>query len=149
MTPRPILLVLFAWLVAVPAHADSQNPPPVGPQPRQLAEEAMSYIAADDISGFVALVKRKMPMPAADIEKVESTLKSQRKEVISKLGKNLGYVFVSECRRADTVLRLIYAEKREKNVLRWQFIFYKPRDKWQWSYFYWDADPQQLFAPCS
>jgi hypothetical protein len=149
MTTRLMLLVFLTSCVVGPAGADARKLPATGLEPRQVAEEAMGFIAMDDMAGFMAMVRRKMPMPAGDIEKIEATLKSQRKEVISKLGKSLGYALVNECHRTDMLLRLIYAEKREKNVLRWQFIFYKPRDKWLWSYFYWDGDAQQLFAPCS
>jgi hypothetical protein len=149
MTMRLMVMICLTTLVAAHASADANKLPPTGPEPRQLAEEAMSFVAIDDMTGFIAMVRRKMPMPAGELDKLEATLRSQRKEVVSKLGKSLGYVLVNECHRAGVLLRLIYAEKREKNVLRWQFIFYKPRDKWLWSYFYWDSDPQQLFAPCS
>jgi hypothetical protein len=149
MMIRLIVLICLTSLVGAEARADAKVLPPTGPEPRQLAEEAMSFIATDDMAGFIAMVRRKMPMPAGELENIEATLRSQRKEVISKLGKSLGYVLVNECHRTGILLRLIYAEKREKNVLRWQFIFYKPRDKWLWTYFFWDSDAQQLFAPCS
>jgi hypothetical protein len=144
-----LLLASVVSLASLHAHADSAKPPAVGAEPRQIAEEAMAFITADDMSGFIAMVRRKMPMPAGEIEKVDENLKSQRKEVTAKLGKILGFALVSECRRADFLLRLIYAEKREKNALRWQFIFYKARDKWQWVHFNWDSDTPQMFASCA
>ena len=60
----------------------------------------------------------------------------------------MGYAFISECRKSETLARLIYVEKRAKNVMRWMFIFYKPRDRWQLSYFYWDEKLPEIFEPC-
>lgn len=145
---RELIAASILALASAPSLADSVKPAASGPEPREMAEEAMNLVAADDIDGFVALVRRKMPMPPGEIEKIENTLKTQRKDLVSKLGKSLGYLLVSECRRGDTLRRLVYAEKREKSVMRWQFIFYKPRDKWLWTFFFWDSDLAQLFVNC-
>lgn len=146
-----IMRMLFATLMltllaSTPSGADSTRPP--GPEPRQIAEQAMKLIAADDMKGFIAMVRAKMPMPKGEVEKIEEMLKTQRKDLGATLGRGLGYMLLDECRRGDTLARLVYAEKREKNVLRWQFVFYKPRDTWEWTFFHWDADMQQLFAGC-
>ena len=46
------------------------------------------------------------------------------------------------------VSRVIFVEKRARNVIRWEFILYKPREKWQVSAFYWDTKNAEIFASC-
>lgn len=139
---------LLSWVIMDPSVAiDASGAAPV-PEARQLAEQAMQRIAAEDVRGFFDLLKKKMPMPADEMKKLEEKVLSQRDQTTKALGKILGYSFVSECRRGSNLVRLIYIEKREKAPMRWLFILYKPRDQWLFSYFYWDSDVQQLFVPC-
>ena len=49
---------------------------------------------------------------------------------------------------SDYLVRLVYVEKREKNVMRWQFVFYKARSAWSVSSFNFDDNLNALFAPC-
>jgi hypothetical protein len=73
---------------------------------------------------------------------------SQRKLLVKPFGKILGYQFISECRRGDTFSRVLFAEKREKMAVRWEFIFYKPRDKWLLTSFFWDDKARDFFQAC-
>jgi hypothetical protein len=143
---RMVMLLLMCLMGSAQGAVDHARPP--GPDPRTLADGAMKLVAADDVKGFIVYIREHMQIDSAQIDKLSETLTTQRKPLAKMLGKNLGYVFISECRRADTLVRLVYAEKREKSVLRWQFIFYKPRDQWRWVNFHWDEDLPQLFVDC-
>ena len=50
---------------------------------------------------------------------------------------------------ADTLTRLMFAEKRTRGPMRWTFVFYRARDKWQIVYFYWDDKLTEFFQPCN
>jgi hypothetical protein len=118
-------------------------------EPRQIAENAMKFVAVNDMKGLFELIARHMPLAPEELEKIRVNMVEQRKAIPGSLGKSLGYAFISECRKSDFLVRYVFVEKREKNVMRWQFIFYKPRTTWHMSHFYWDQDTNSLFAPCN
>ncbi len=119
-------------------------------EPRQLAEEAMEYVARDDMKGLFAFIQKHMPMEKEELTKIRDNTIAQRKKLPAAVGPYVGYAFISECRKANIVSRVIFVEKRAKHLVRWQFMFYKPREKWQMNSFKWDADgaTEVLFEPC-
>jgi hypothetical protein len=144
------LLVLLS-LASPLAIASTQKASPAAPaagEPRQLTEPAMKLLAANDIEGMFAHIQAHMPLEAAELNKIRDTTVTQRKTLDATLGKYLGYAFIGECRKSDLLSRVTYVEKRAKNFVRWEFVLYKPRDRWQISAFYWDTKHAELFAPC-
>jgi hypothetical protein len=148
---KHLLLVLMV-LLGPATHASSQSAAPgaaANPEPRQLGDNAMKFIARDDIAGLFKYLGAIMPMEKDELDKIRDNIVGQRKGVTAKIGASVGYALISECRKSDTLSRLIYAEKRAKSVMRWQFIFYKPRDKWTLIYFFWDDKHPEFFEPCN
>lgn len=141
-----LLVMLTVVLAGVQASTTPVKPAP--PEPRQIAEDAMKYVAAEDMKGLFALIARHMPMDRESLDKLRDGSNEQRKKIPAALGKSLGFAFISECRLSDVLARLAYVEKREKNVIRWQFVFYKARNVWTMSSFIWDDNLNALFEPC-
>jgi hypothetical protein len=140
------LLVMLAVLASVQGSSAPPKPEPGGP--RQLADDAMKFVAADDMKGLFAFIAAHMPSSDREsIDAIRDSSVDQRKKLSAALGKSQGVVFIRECRLSDLV-RIVYLEKREKNALRWQFIFFRPRTAWVLSSFNWDANLDSLFAPC-
>ncbi len=109
----------------------------------------MKFVAADDMNGLFRHMATMTEMEKSQLEDFRENIAKQRKPLAPKLGPVLGFGFVSECRRGEFLTRLIYAEKRGKSVMRWQFIFYRARDRWQIIYFFWDDKLPDLFESCS
>lgn len=141
------LLMMLAVLASVQGSTTPLKPTPG--EPRQIADDAMKLVAGEDIKGLFAFIATHMPMDREAFDKIRDSSIDQRKKLPSMLGKSLGTAFIKECRLADYLIRLVYVEKREKNVIRWQFIFYKARTAWAISSFTWDDNVNALFAPCS
>ncbi len=143
-------LVLLALLSSpgVFASAQSSLPAATVSEPKVLADKAMKYLASNDIKGMFAFVHSIMPMTKDEMDKILDTTLSQRKTFNSTIGEYVGYAFISECRKFDQVSRVIFIEKRTKNFIRWEFVFYKPKEKWQLSAFYWDNKNAEIFASC-
>jgi len=118
-------------------------------EPRQIADDAMKFVAADDMKGLFVLITRHMPLGRDELEKLRDSSIEQRKKIPAVIGKSMGFAFIKECRVSDFLVRLVYVEKREKNVLRWQFIFYRSRNVWTMVSFVWDENVNSLFLPCS
>ena len=118
-------------------------------EPRLLGDQLMKFVAADDMPGLFAYMSTVSTMEKAQIDDLRDNVIKQRKPLVSSLGPFAGVGFVSECRRGDFLSRLVYAEKRAKSVMRWQFIFYRVRDKWKIIYFFWDDKINELFESCT
>jgi len=151
MTKLLTVLAAFGVLAsasnsAVPATGTTAK---AAPEPRQIADNAMKFVAAEDLKGLFEFIGRNMPMEPDELKKIRDNIVDQRKKIPGALGKPMGFTFVSECRRSEILVRLLYAEKREKNVMRWEFIFYRPRNVWTMVSFHWDSNVQGLFAPCN
>lgn len=119
-------------------------------EPRQIAEAAMAYVAREDMNGLFEFIGKNMPLEKAELDKLRDATITQRKQLPKAIGAYVGYAFISECRKANTLSRVQMIEKRAKHGVSWQFTFYKPRDKWQIDSFNWGASelPTTLFAPC-
>lgn len=132
-------------LLAVVATVDSKTDVP---EPRRIAEQVMQRVIADDIPGFFEIVGRNMPVEKEQFVTMRENVTRARADAKKTLGPMIGYSPVSECRRGDYLVRYIYVEKRARTVIRWQFIFYRARDKWMMSLFLFDQNLASLFAPC-
>ena len=143
-------MIAVLAIVAVLAGAQNTASPSAAavPEPRQISEEAMKFVVDNDINRLFELLARHMPMKSAELDGIRTKMVDARKPLADRVGKSLGYTFISECRRSDILVRYTYAEKREKSVVRWQFIFYKPRTTWILTYFFMDEDLNSLFQPC-
>ena len=143
------MIKLLAMLAVLASVQGSTTPSrPASAEPRQIADEAMRFVAADDTKGLFAYVSEQMPSEREALDKLRVSSLDQRKKLAVSFGKSLGFAFIRECRVSDFLVRLVYAEKRERNVLRWQFIFYKARNVWAMSGFNWDDNVNAMFAPC-
>jgi hypothetical protein len=147
------LLLALAVLASVPSPVvpatATSSAAATGSEPRQIADNAMKFVAAEDLKGLFEFIGRHMPMERGEIAKIRDSIIDQRKKIGGVIGKPIGVAFISECRRSEILVRLLYAEKREKNVMRWEFIFYKPRKVWTMASFHWDNNLQGLFVPCN
>lgn len=144
------ILVLLTLLSSPAVFASSQTPLPAATvsEPKMLADKAMKYLASNDLKGMFRYIQDIMPMEQAELDKIRDTSITQRKTLPATLGEYMGYAFISECRKFDQVSRVIFIEKRARNFIRWEFVFYKPREKWQLSAFYWDTKNTEIFASC-
>jgi hypothetical protein len=144
-----IKLVAMLAVLASAQNAATPSSAAAVSEPRQIAEEAMKYVVADDMKGLFAYIQLHMPVEKKKLDDLRENFIGQRKALPEALGKIVGFAFVSECRRSDFLVRLVYAEKREKNALRWEFIFYKARNNWALSNFVWDDKATAFFESCN
>jgi hypothetical protein len=111
---------------------------------RALAEAAMEHIGTGEFESAFERLRPHWPFPMVEFENLLQTTLSQRANVESRFGSSLGYEFVESETVSDFLLRLTYAEKTERHVLRWRFRFYKPEDRWILSSIEWDDNVDAL-----
>ena len=114
---------------------------------RKLADSAMNLIAQDKVDEAFAKLAPYWPMPENELTTLVLKTVQQRNLVEPRFGKTLGIEFLGEEHAGDFGVRFTYVERRERHVLRWRFVFYKPKDCWIVNSVFWDDQIGELFRP--
>jgi hypothetical protein len=69
-----------------------------------------------------------------------STLKSKLKDFMGLVGEYEGYEFLSEKSAGSNLKMITYIVRYEREAVRFIFLFYKPKDKWQLNNFSFDEN---------
>lgn len=97
---------------------------------RALADKVMAQAGAgrtDDAYGALS------PYALVDIRTLEaarSSARSSRMAIEARLGSSVGYEFIRAEKLGDSLIKLSYIEKTERQAVPWQFIFYKTPAGW-------------------
>lgn len=136
------LLILCLGLVGVVSGATLRH----AEDAKDLAEKILARAALDDIDSIVNVVKPYWSFPDEELDALVARTAQQRRQLLPRLGKSLGYTLVRREFAAETLLRLTYLERFEHTGLRWLFIFYKSgKDSWKFQQFTWDEDLSKVF----
>lgn len=97
---------------------------------RALADKVMAQAGAgrtDDAYGTMS------PYSLVDIRALEaarSNARSARMAIEARVGNSVGYEFIRSEKVGDSLIKLTYIEKTERQAIPWQFIFYKAPAGW-------------------
>jgi len=127
--PRTLLaaLALAGIVCTVQARADTLKSES---EIRPLADKVMAQAGAgrtDDAYGTMS------PYSLIDIRALEvarSHARSSRMAVEAQVGNSVGYEFIRSEKVGDSLIKLTYIEKTERQAIPWQFIFYKSPAGW-------------------
>lgn len=112
---------------------------------RALADKVMAQAGAghtDDAYGLLS------PYSLVDIRAFESArtgARSARSAIEALVGNSVGYEFIRSEKVGESLLKLTYIEKTERQAIPWMFIFYKTPAGWAVSTFSNGANVDALF----
>jgi hypothetical protein len=136
-----VLLTLFL-LVSINAYASGlRNMDEV----RKITDAAMELVRKGDIYNMFESLKANWPISTAEIDVARDKSINQRKMVDSRFGKSLGIQYIRTDIVGGTVVKILYIEKFQRHIIRWQFYLYKPENRWFLNTFVWDDKIQMLF----
>ncbi len=134
---------LAVSLCAIPAaHADTIK---TEAEIRPLADKIMALAGAgrtDDAYGAMS------PYALVDIRTLETArmhARGSRMAIEAQLGASIGYEFIRAEKLGDSLIKLSYIEKTERQAVPWQFIFYRTQAGWGISAFSNGDDVNTLF----
>ena len=113
---------------------------------RELAVAVMTRIAAGDDRGALELLRPALPVKKEEFDSTRDRTLETRATFDARFGKPVGFELLREERVSNLLIRLTYAEKRTKSMLRWQFTFYRPGVEWRLIQFNWDDNVPALFT---
>ena len=115
-------------------------------QTRELSKQFMTAIVALDVQGaFKLLQPYFLTTNQEEFAKLQIQTISQLDAYADKFGFPIGFELVKEEKISELLVRYTYLEKYEANVLRWTFVFYKPKGEWLFQSLSWDENLQPIF----
>lgn len=85
------------------------------------------------------------PVPGSRIEKLEAQTRKQLSMAELQFGPALGFRFVRADSLQDSILRFQFIQTYVRDAIYWEFIFYKPEEKWVVNALGFDDDLQKLY----
>lgn len=117
-----------------------------GMDARSYGEAVIDHVAKGQIEEAFVLIGSQWPFPVAELEPVKEQAEKNQVFVKERFGQLCGYRLVKEEVVPEVCLRYTYVIKYEKHLVRWQFVFYKAKDRWQLNSFKWDDAIEALFG---
>lgn len=115
-------------------------------QMRELSNQFMAAIVALDVQGgFKLLQPYFRTNNPEEFAKLQIQTISQLDAYADKFGFPIGFEFIKEEKVGDFLIRYTYLEKYETSLLRWTFVFYKPKGEWLFNSLSWDENLQTVF----
>ena len=138
--------VVVAVVYSPPAH--SQDAPVDDSAARQIADQAVAKLKADDLNGMFSVLTKKSVWPQGELAGTEEPLKKQRASLAPRYGKPLGTVeFIARETVGQSFVRYVYLEKLERHAYVWRLTFYRGPKEWLVTEVNCDDKPQYLFKP--
>ncbi|KAF1044648.1 MAG: hypothetical protein GAK35_01642 [Herbaspirillum frisingense] len=125
--PRTLLAALALGGAIHAAQADTLKSES---EVRALADKVMAQAGAgrtDDAYGLLS------PYSLIDIRTLEiarGNARNSRMAIEAQVGGSVGYEFIRSEKVGESLIKLTYIEKTEKQAIPWMFIFYKAPGGW-------------------
>ncbi|MQA23660.1 hypothetical protein [Rugamonas rivuli] len=134
-------VVIFSFIsICVPALADTFKSED---ELKPFVESVMKKVAVDDLTGAFKLVRPYLAVGDSEFQLAELNSKNQNTLYSSRYGFPVGVEFIEQKKVGESLIRVVYIEKTEKQALPWVFYFYKPSTVWIFTGFKWS---DQLFS---
>src|SRR5689334_22604206 len=118
-----IRIALFALvLLSQIAHADTLSSEA---DIRPFTDRLMGLQVASGMTAVTEAMKSFTAGSDAEFQTVALSSQVQREQYSNKIGKTIGYEFISQKKVGDSLVRVVYIEKTERAALSWYFFFYK------------------------
>ncbi len=141
---RKILVISCLMFLIVSTAAFAKTLPDENAA-KDLSTKIMAKVSKGDLSAAFKMMKPYTFIGPAEIDAIIIQSKASREKAGQKNGKPIGYEFIDSKKVGDSLLRFRYVEKNEKNILFWEFYFYKANEGWVLDSFNWTEAYRPLF----
>lgn len=105
---------------------------------KDISISIIKTISEDKVSEAFDIMQKYSPLPSQEFEKAKEQSVKQLDFVKPRFGEYIGYEFISSSKVGDSIIKHNCIVKCEIFIIRWEFIYYKPKDKWIMTNFKWD-----------
>lgn len=112
---------------------------------RDLTNKFVSLVSLGKIDAAFAEIKDLVVIPHAELEVLSEKIKAQMPLYLSRYGKSIDGEFISESKVGTSLYKIVYIQKFDRHVIRWQLIYYKPKTVWILNSLKFDDDISGVF----
>jgi hypothetical protein len=102
---------------------------------RQLADKVMAAAGKGQTDDAYAAMTPYTLTDINTLDRARLSTRTSRMQLEQYIGGSVGYEFIRSEKVGESLLKLVYIEKAEKQAIPWQFIFYKTSAGWALSNF--------------
>jgi hypothetical protein len=95
-----------------------------------LADQAMWLFHSEKFSEAYKIFLPYWPVEESTVQKVIQETRDQWPTVTNTFGKSVGFEHITTQRAGKSLIKHLYIQKFSYHAIRWQFVFYKPNEKW-------------------
>ena len=137
-------LIILTLIAAQTVSADTLKKPQ---ETKTLSNRIMQHFLKEEFVKGLDLAKEHWPLPPVEIDGLANKIKTQWAIVQQRFGKPTGMELVKEEKISNSFIRYYYLHKFEKHAIYWEFVFYKPKNKWVINGIVFKDDLNLLFVP--
>jgi len=113
---------------------------------KEMCETFLQLITEEDHEGAYGYLRSmKGILDDANLEKIQQQNIEQAETILSAYGPAIDFRLADEQVVADSLLRMVYVVRRQKYIMRWKFIFYRPESTWRLASISYDDKLEELF----
>jgi len=102
---------------------------------RRLADKVMAAAGKGQTDDAYAAMTPYTLTDINTLDRARLSNRTSRMQLEQTIGGSVGYEFIRSEKVGESLLKLVYIEKAEKQAIPWQFIFYKTGAGWALSNF--------------
>ncbi len=123
---RKYIAVVIICLMAATANAGELSEQ----ETKSLTDQAMWMFHSEKIPKAYNILLPYWPVPESEVQSVISQTQDQWPTITDRFGKSIGFEYIKTQRVGKSLMKHLYIQKFTYHAIRWQFVFYKPKDKW-------------------
>jgi hypothetical protein len=134
--------VILLLMMAASAKADvfvSEN------DLRPFTDKIMEMVIKGELKKAFNTIKPYIVTSEAELQAAAQNSETQRIQLGERYGAPIGYEFIGQKKVGDSLVRIIYLEKLEKQALIWAFYFYKSKNGWVINGVVWDEQMTLIY----
>ena len=111
-----------------------------------LTDAVVSEVAAGELERGLRLMAPYAIVPESEFEVAIEQARIQFPSLLARVGNPIGHEFICEKEAGQSFYKVIQVVKYEKHMVRFRFVFYKPKDYWVLNTYYFDDRIEALFC---
>lgn len=105
---------------------------------KQISTSIIKSHSEGDLENLFNILQKYSPLPEVEFQMAREKSITQLESIRPRFGDYIGYEFINSERVGDSIIRHDCIVKCQNHIIRWEFYYYKPQDKWFLNSFKWD-----------
>ncbi|WPD24970.1 MAG: hypothetical protein SD837_10465 [Candidatus Electrothrix scaldis] len=104
----------------------------------ELSTSIIKAVSDNNVPMALDIIEKYSPLPEEEFKLVRQLTIEQLNMIKPRFGEYVGYEFINSKKIGTAIVRHDCIVKCQNHILRWEFFYYKPKDKWFLNTFKWD-----------